>query len=37
MGIGATGEERFAYELGRITALEGRSAACTSILRPSSM
>jgi beta-N-acetylhexosaminidase len=26
MGLGATGEERFAYELGRITALEGRAA-----------
>ena len=26
MGIGATGEERFAYALGKITALEGRSA-----------
>jgi beta-N-acetylhexosaminidase len=26
MGLGASGEERFAYELGRITALEGRAA-----------
>lgn len=26
MGLGATGEERFAYELGRITALEARAA-----------
>ncbi|HEX6306758.1 MAG TPA: glycoside hydrolase family 3 protein [Longimicrobiales bacterium] len=26
MGLGATGEERFARELGRITALEGRAA-----------
>src|SRR5262245_2548952 len=26
MGIGATGEERFAYALGKITAIEGRSA-----------
>ncbi|HEX6135042.1 MAG TPA: glycoside hydrolase family 3 protein [Longimicrobiales bacterium] len=26
MGLGATGEERFAWELGRITALEGRAA-----------
>ena len=26
MGLGATGDERFAYELGRITAIEGRAA-----------
>lgn len=26
MGLGASGEERFAYELGRITAVEGRAA-----------
>ncbi|HEX2167976.1 MAG TPA: glycoside hydrolase family 3 N-terminal domain-containing protein, partial [Longimicrobiales bacterium] len=26
MGLGASGEERFAYELGRITAIEGRAA-----------
>src|SRR5690606_12440543 len=26
MGLGAAGEERYAYELGRVTALEGRAA-----------